>query len=55
MSPEREALLRTTLAMTVDQRVEWLERMMAIALETGALSKRVPDEERPRPIEPRGA
>ncbi len=48
MSPEREALLRTTMAMTVDQRVDWLEQMMAIAIESGALPKRVPDQERTR-------
>jgi len=48
MSPDREALLRTTLAMTVEQRVDWLERMIAIALESGALPKRFPDQERPR-------
>jgi hypothetical protein len=47
MSPEREALLRATMAMTVDQRVDWLEQMMAIALESGALPKR-PDQERTR-------
>jgi hypothetical protein len=52
MSPDREALLRTTLAMTVDQRVEWLERMMVIALQSGALPKRVPDQERTRPGAP---
>jgi len=48
VTSEREALLRSTLAMTVDQRVDWLEQMMAIALESGALPKRVPDQERTR-------
>jgi hypothetical protein len=55
MSPEREALLRTTLAMTVDQRVEWLEQMIAVALESGALPKRAPDQDRTRrdpPVRP---
>jgi hypothetical protein len=42
--PDREALLRTTLALTVDQRVAWLEAMMAIAIDSGALPKRVPDQ-----------
>jgi hypothetical protein len=42
--PDREALLRTTLALSVDERVAWLEAMMAIALESGALPKRVPDQ-----------
>lgn len=41
---DREALLRTTLALTVDERVAWLEGMMAIAIEAGALPKRVPDQ-----------
>jgi hypothetical protein len=50
MSPEREALLRATMAMTVDQRVDWLERMMETALESGALPKRVPDQERTSPV-----
>jgi hypothetical protein len=48
MSPEREQLLRTTMAMTADQRVDWLEQMMEIAIESGALPKRVPDQERSR-------
>jgi hypothetical protein len=42
--PEREALLRTTLALSVDERVAWLEQMMAIAMDSGALPKRVPDQ-----------
>lgn len=42
--PDREALLRTTLALTVDERVAWLEDMMAIAIDAGALPKRVPDQ-----------
>jgi hypothetical protein len=42
--PDREALLRTTLALSVDERVAWLEAMMAIAIEAGALPKRVPDQ-----------
>lgn len=46
--PDREALLRTTLALTVDERVDWLEQMMAIAIASGALPKRVPDQERGR-------
>ena len=46
--PERLALLRATVALTVDQRVDWLEEMMAIALESGALPKPVPDEMRVR-------
>ena len=41
---DREALLRTTLALTVDERVAWLEAMIAIAVESGALPKRVPDQ-----------
>ena len=48
MTPEREALLRVTMAMTVDQRVDWLEQMWEIALQSGALPKRVPDQERTR-------
>lgn len=48
-TPDREALLRTTLALTVDERVSWLEQMMAIAIESGALPKAVPDQERGRP------
>jgi hypothetical protein len=42
--PEREALLRTTLALSVDERVAWLEQMMAIAMDSGALPKRLPDQ-----------
>jgi hypothetical protein len=42
--PEREALLRSTLALSVDERVAWLEQMMAIAVDSGALPKRVPDQ-----------
>ena len=42
--PEREALLRSTLALSVDERVAWLEQMMAIAMDSGALPKRVPDQ-----------
>jgi hypothetical protein len=30
--------------MSVDERVAWLEAMIAIALESGALPKRVPDQ-----------
>ena len=44
LSPEREALLRSTLALSVDERVAWLEQMMAIAMDSGALPKRVPDQ-----------
>ena len=44
LPPDREALLRTTLALSVDERVAWLEAMMAIAIEAGALPKRVPDQ-----------
>ena len=44
LPPDREALLRTTLALDVDERVAWLEAMMLIALESGALPKRVPDQ-----------
>jgi hypothetical protein len=44
LSPDREALLRTTLALSVDERVAWLEAMMAIAIDAGALPKRVPDQ-----------
>lgn len=40
----REALLRATLALSVDERITWLEEMMAIAVESGALPKRVPDQ-----------
>jgi hypothetical protein len=47
-TPDREALLRTTLALTVDERVSWLEQMMAIAIESSALPKPVPDQERGR-------
>ena len=48
LPPDREALLRTTLALTVDERVAWLEAMIAIAVESGALPKGVPDQMRPR-------
>lgn len=41
---DREALLRTTLALGIDERVAWLEAMMAIAVEAGALPKGVPDQ-----------
>jgi len=52
LSPDREALLRTTLALSVDERVAWLEAMMAIAVESGALPKRLPDQLAPaRPEE----
>ena len=44
LPPDREALLRTTLALSVDERVAWLEAMMLIALESGALPKRLPDQ-----------
>jgi hypothetical protein len=44
LPPDREALLRTTLALGVDERVAWLEAMMLIAIESGALPKRVPDQ-----------
>jgi hypothetical protein len=44
LPPDREALLRTTLALSVDERVAWLEAMMVIAMESGALPKRVPDQ-----------
>lgn len=44
LPPDREALLRTTLALSVDERVAWLEAMIAIAIESGALPKRVPDQ-----------
>ncbi|CAN5887248.1 hypothetical protein BH24GEM1_BH24GEM1_20630 [soil metagenome] len=44
LPPDREALLRTTLALTVDERVAWLEAMIAIAVESGALPKRLPDQ-----------
>ncbi|MBA3893079.1 MAG: hypothetical protein H0X69_05215 [Gemmatimonadales bacterium] len=44
LAPDREALLRTTLVLSVDERVAWLEAMMAIAIESGALPKRVPDQ-----------
>jgi hypothetical protein len=42
--PDREALLRTTLALSIDERVAWLEQMIAIAVDAGALPKRVPDQ-----------
>jgi hypothetical protein len=44
LPPDREALLRTTLALGVDERLAWLEAMMAIAVESGALPKWVPDQ-----------
>jgi hypothetical protein len=44
LPPDREALLRTTLALSVDERVGWLEAMIAIAIESGALPKRLPDQ-----------
>jgi len=44
LPPDREALLRTTLGLSVDERVAWLEAMMIIAVESGALPKRVPDQ-----------
>lgn len=44
LPPDREALLRTTLALSIDERVAWLEQMMAIAMDSGALPKRVPDQ-----------
>jgi Nucleotidyltransferase of unknown function (DUF6036) len=44
LPPDREALLRTTLALTVDERLAWLEQMMAIAIHAGALPKPVPDQ-----------
>lgn len=43
LPPDRQALLRTTLALSVDERVAWLEAMMLIAVESGALPKR-PDQ-----------
>lgn len=49
LPPDREALLRTTMAMTIDQRIDWLEEMMRIAAEAGALPRRLPDQMRPRP------
>lgn len=47
LPPDREALLRTTLALSVDERVAWLEAMIAIAVESGALP-RAPDQVRRR-------
>ena len=44
LPPDREALLRTTLALSVEERVAWLEAMMGIGIDTGALPKRVPDQ-----------
>jgi hypothetical protein len=44
LSPDREALLRTTLALTVDERLAWLEQIIAIAIDSGALPKPVPDQ-----------
>ena len=45
--PDREALLRTTLALSVDERVTWLEAMIAIAIESGALPRRRLDQGNP--------
>jgi hypothetical protein len=42
--PDREALLRTSAALSVDERVAWLEQMIAIAMDSGALPKAVPDQ-----------
>jgi hypothetical protein len=36
------------MAMTIDQRIDWLEEMMRIAADAGALPKRPPDQVRPR-------
>jgi hypothetical protein len=44
LPPDRLALLRTTLALSVDERLAWLEAMIGIAVESGALPKRVPDQ-----------
>ncbi len=44
LAPDREALLRTTLALTVDERLAWLEQMIEIAIDTGALPKSPPDQ-----------
>jgi len=44
LPPDREALLRTTLALTVDERLAWLEQMIAIAIDSGALPKPLPDQ-----------
>ncbi len=44
LPPDREALLRTTLALSIDERVAWREAMMEIAVSAGALPKRVPDQ-----------
>ncbi len=44
LPPDREALLRTTLALSVDERLAWLEQIIAIAMDTGALPKPVPDQ-----------
>lgn len=44
LAPDREALLRTTLALSVDERVAWLEAMIAIAIESGALPRRRPGQ-----------
>jgi hypothetical protein len=49
LPPDREALLRTTLALSVDERVAWLEAMMLIAMESGALPKHLPDQLRAAP------
>jgi hypothetical protein len=42
--PDRVALLRSTLALSVDERVAWLEQMIAIAMDSGPLPKRLPDQ-----------
>lgn len=44
LPPDREALLRMTVALSVDERVAWLEQIIAIALESGALPKALPDQ-----------
>jgi hypothetical protein len=41
---DREALLRTTMALSIEERIAWLEAMIAIAMDSGALPKRVPDQ-----------
>jgi hypothetical protein len=48
LPPDREALIRTTLSLSIDERVAWLEAMIAIAVESGALPKRPPDQARTR-------
>ncbi len=44
LAPDREALLRTTMTLTVDQRLAWLEQMIEIAIDAGALPKPIPDQ-----------